>query len=149
MPISIGAHQREGRDIGVHQINLAFPEGVAGGWSGGSRLTADGAILAIAVAADYAEQAGDVYINGTRHNNLGYMYATLDAVDGNEVLVKGLAHSSLGVRYVQATSGLNSTAGGFATDANGAQFYMIETGDVNGYQAGISRANDGSVLVNS
>jgi hypothetical protein len=125
-----------------------FPSGTGVGFSGGSAVTADGAILATIVAADYAEQAGDIYINGTRHTALGVMYVTTAAVDGNEVFINGIAHSSLGVRYVQTGDVTNKWPEGFATDADGRQAYLTSLTASSSIR-GIARESDGAVLFNS
>jgi hypothetical protein len=149
---SIGAYQADGlNDIGAYEAASggSLPVGVPAAFSGGSAVTAEGAILAIVVAADYAEQAGDVYIRGARHDASGYMYVTTDVPGGSEVFVNGIAHSNLGVRYIQATDHTNDWPEGFASDANGAQYYMVDSGTIAGHQSGIGRDSDGGVLLNS
>jgi hypothetical protein len=127
---------------------FSAPTGVGVGFSNGTAVTDEGAVLSIGVAADYAEQAGDVYINGTRHDANGYMYVTISTPDGSEVFINGIAHSPLGVRYVQSTSGDNKWPEGFATDTTGAQFYSVALAAPSSLR-GISRDSDGAVLFNT
>ena len=132
----------------VEPAGSSFPVGVTVDFSNGTAVTSDGAIRVVSVAADYAEQAGDIYISGTRHTADGLMYVTSDAVDGNEIFINGIAHSSVGVRYIQTGDTTNKWPEGFATDADGRQAYLTALTASSSIR-GIARESDGAVLFNT
>ena len=124
----------------------SIPTSSGGLFIAGTQVTGESKVRIKAVAEDYAGEATDVYIKGTRHTVDGFMCVTGTAPSGDVVFINGIAHNpDNGVRYVQTETFSTKVPGGFSTDSDGRQALTSLTPVV--YNAGLGTQIDGSLSV--
>jgi len=116
-------------------------------FSNGTALLNDGMVSVVHVASDYAGDAGDVFINGTRHTATGLMYVNLLGLAGEpSVFINGILHTHSGIRMVRMSGSGEDWPEGFNTDADGYQ--LTDTGlSTSYYIRGIARQAGGDMPI--